>query len=409
MLPIKMQAARRSLISDYPYLATAVLAMQPVARPRLGTMAVDRWWRVYYDPEIAEKWTVKQIAGVFYHEVEHLLRDHAGRLEQFEREMANLAADMEINDDLKREGINLPGTPVLPSILNFPEGLFAEEYYYMLRGNNQILQENPIFHKNSPMPGAGRCGSCATGIAEPWEEGPPEANNVPGISNTEAELIRRRVAMEVLEHARNTGNIPSHLRRWAEAKLRSGVDWRRELTSAVRRTVSDVAGMCDYSYKRPNRRQSQFGGGKIIFPALRQPLPCVAVVVDTSASIYDEMLSQALAEIQKILQSTQARIHVLAVDAEVQKAKSIGNIKQVELRGGGGTDMRKGIEAATRLTPRPEVCIVLTDGYTPWPEKPPAGMKVIIGLLDIGLANRVPEWARVVKITEEKPVNRLCI
>ncbi|MGB9372573.1 MAG: VWA-like domain-containing protein, partial [Jiangellales bacterium] len=51
------------------------------------------------------------------------------------------------------------------------------------------------------------------------------------------------------------------------------------------------------------------------------------------------------------------------------------------LGGGGGTDMRAGIEAASRARPRPDVLIVLTDGYTPWPERPPAGMALVVAML----------------------------
>src|SRR5437764_1272375 len=42
----------------------------------------------------------------------------------------------------------------------------------------------------------------------------------------------------------------------------------------------------------------------------------------------------------------------------------------VQLTGGGGTDMRVGITAATRARPAPHVIVVLTDGDTPWPDEP---------------------------------------
>ena len=43
--------------------------------------------------------------------------------------------------------------------------------------------------------------------------------------------------------------------------------------------------------------------------------------------------------------------------------------------------MGKGIQAAMELKPTPDVVVVLTDGFTPWPDKPPKA-KVIVGLLD---------------------------
>jgi hypothetical protein len=48
----------------------------------------------------------------------------------------------------------------------------------------------------------------------------------------------------------------------------------------------------------------------------------------------------------------------------------VTSAQQVTLAGGGGTDMRVGIRAAQALPERPGVVIMLTDGFTPWPEAP---------------------------------------
>jgi predicted metal-dependent peptidase len=41
------------------------------------------------------------------------------------------------------------------------------------------------------------------------------------------------------------------------------------------------------------------------------------------------------------------------------------------MKGGGGTDMGAGIEAAMEERIKPDVLIVITDGMTSWPENPP--------------------------------------
>jgi hypothetical protein len=61
--------------------------------------------------------------------------------------------------------------------------------------------------------------------------------------------------------------------------------------------------------------------------------------------------------------------------------------------------MGAGLAAASKLKPRPQVAIVLTDGYTPWPKTPPRKMRVVVGLLDPSGATA--EWARTVKIEEK--------
>jgi hypothetical protein len=79
------------------------------------------------------RWDVKELAGVLYHEVTHLLRAHHERFEHADRETANVSADIEINDDIRAEGVQLPEGALYPETFGFPEGLLAEEYYSLFQ------------------------------------------------------------------------------------------------------------------------------------------------------------------------------------------------------------------------------------------------------------------------------------
>jgi predicted metal-dependent peptidase len=161
--------------------------------------------------------------------------------------------------------------------------------------------------------------------------------------------------------------------------------------------VADTAGAVDYSYRRPSRRASV--AGNVVLPALRRPVPEVAVVCDTSGSMTEDLLAMALTEVEGLLRSLglARQVRVLACDVAVAPAQRVSSARQVELVGGGGTDMGAGIAAAARLRPRPAVTVVLTDGYTPWPAQPPRGMRVVIGLLG-ERAPDAPDWARAVRV-----------
>ncbi|HEV2785292.1 MAG TPA: VWA-like domain-containing protein, partial [Solirubrobacteraceae bacterium] len=104
--------------------------------------------------------------------------------------------------------------------------------------------------------------------------------------------------------------------------------------------------------------------------------------------------------VQGILQGVgldRDHLHVLSCDAYVHRVQRITSARQVELRGGGGTNMGAGIEAALELRPTPSVIVVLTDGYTPWPAEGPKRARVVVGL--VGPADwPVPVWARCVRI-----------
>ena len=175
------------------------------------------------------------------------------------------------------------------------------------------------------------------------------------------------------------------------------VDWRRLLAAELRRAIADRAGAADYSYRRPSRRAAVTGD--VVLPALRRPVPEVAVVCDTSGSMTDELLAMVLAEVEGLLRSLGAsrQLRVLACDVAAGAAQRVSSARQVELVGGGGTDMGAGIAAAALLRPRPAITVVLTDGFTPWPGRPPKGMRVLVALL--GDASRgAPAWARTVRV-----------
>ena len=50
----ELAAARLWAVNEAPYFATALFASVPILIPGLGTMASDRHWRMYIDPELTE-------------------------------------------------------------------------------------------------------------------------------------------------------------------------------------------------------------------------------------------------------------------------------------------------------------------------------------------------------------------
>jgi len=128
-------------------------------------------------------------------------------------------------------------------------------------------------------------------------------------------------------------------------------------------------------------------------------LPKVAMVLDTSGSMNDQMLSQLLAEVEGVLRGLgvgRRHLRIVCCDAKAFEAQKVLQARDVELLGGGGTGMGAGLAKAAELRPRPDLIIVLTDGYTPWPSAPPSGIRVIVGLMDaMGV---VPDWARAILI-----------
>ncbi|MYS64306.1 hypothetical protein GTW66_09500, partial [Streptomyces sp. SID5473] len=87
---------------------------------------------------------------------------------------------------------------------------------------------------------------------------------------------------------------------------------------------------------------------------------------------------------------------VLACDADVHAVARVTAVDQVELAGGGGTDMTVGIRRALAAQDPPNIVVVLTDGYTPWPPEP-VSARLIAALIGQD-APEPPPWAETVRI-----------
>ena len=409
-----------------PYLATAVFRLEPWAVDGLGTFGVDGAWRVLLDPAVLDDWGVPATAGVLLHEVGHALRDHAGQAallgSDLDRFAWNCCADAAINDDLVAAAVPLPGRPVLPGDLHdahgdpLTPGGTALAYYDALPVVGAQDDDAGAVADRAPGTAAGpvvvvpgrvpppttSCGRIAGGVAHPVDL-PADAG--PGVSPAEQRLARRAVATAVERAAQGErGTVPAGLRRWAGDELSPPrVPWRRVLRGTVRRGLATAAGAVDTTYARPSRRRVP----GVVLPGTRRPVPSVTVVVDTSASMGEEALRAVLGEVEGLARqvgATGQRLRVLAVDAAVHEVRTVGRAAEVVLRGGGGTDLTPGLDAAVRGHPRPDVVVVCTDGFTPWPQDPPGRARWIVVLVRDGggMLRRQPPpppaWADVVDV-----------
>ena len=388
-MSLNFPAARLFALNERPYLAVALSALVPVKRPGLKTMAVDRQGRIYWDPDLS--WTAPEAGWAILHEVQHWLRSHHERAEPFltaggcrqcVARQINHCEDAEINDDLEAEGGKLPQhqTRIFPRTLVPPQpnNLLWEQYYQALGPPKEHQHDDPSL----------LCGSAAHGIPQDYED--PSA---PSYGPVEADLIRDQTARDIIAHSKAYGSMAGRLLRWATERVGPPkIAWEQEMTASTHAACRLVAGASDYSYTRP-RRRGTFNG--VILPAMVRPLPSVVIVLDTSASMSAKVeLPLALAEIPGIVRALgQHTVPVICCDTEAAAAQHVTQVAQLQLQGGGGTDMAAGIAAARKLG---DVVIVLTDGHTPWGDVKPEGIEIIVGLIGAGAAKRstVPRYVR---------------
>jgi predicted metal-dependent peptidase len=384
--------------ADHPYLAHALYALVPVAEPAIPRMTCDERWRLYVNPDWLTATDVPDIGRELAHLTWHLLLDHADRARDQHVDASTAqqwteATDATIVHTLQAGGLS-PADLVGASDLGLPEARSAEEYFALI--SRLEVPPEPDRPDQSPVPPTVGCGSAGDGVRREHEL-PPDAD-VGGIETEDARDIRRRVAIEydAFERQHGRGDRPGDALRWSKRILEPTVRWEPLLAGAVRRAAGWANGRTDYTYSRPSRRQST--SPRILLPGMRRPLPSVAVVIDTSGSVDDTLLGQALGEVEGALRGLgvgESSLAVFSCDAAVHQVQRVRRASDAQLAGGGGTDMRVGIRAAHQQRPRPDVIVVLTDGWTPWPEQPPPGSAVIAGLLgrDRRELPPTPDWA----------------
>jgi predicted metal-dependent peptidase len=328
------------------------------------------------------------------HECLHPLRKHFARAAAANIPMreANICQDAEINDGSKLRKF-LPSTGIIyPEDFGWKPGKTFEEYW----------QNYPKQEPEGAGEGVanGDCGSGASGEPQPYEL-PPPSEGGPGLDEVDMEVIRRQVAKDVKRAAgSDPDSVGGSSLRWATDVLSPPIiPWQSVLRRHSKRFREWMKGNLTTTYTRMSRRNSD--PRKLCRPGMTDPVPNIAVAVDTSGSMDAEIGAQVLAEVQSCLRAgSGSGGTVLVCDAQMQGLKKVKHVREMEFRGGGGTDMRVVIEAAAKLRNRPDYLVILTDGHSPWPKSPPRHMRVVIGLIGAWKANpeRLPTWAKVIDI-----------
>ncbi len=440
-----VRASRIFAADCVSWFAPALYAAPLVLTEALPAPAgIDHHGRVYFNP----RWVLKirdlcggdrskllrQLGFLWYHETAHWLREHAQRAEEMSAnpQVWNIATDLEINDGVP-EGLELVQHAgvielALPEHFQLENGQIAEWYY-------RRLLEQALTHPSPPSPEASGEGGSQTPLShsvgegsgvragtplshsvgeglgvraiddgsgihnqpQPWELG-SESHDAPALNDFDRQSLREVVAQRILdEHQKDRGTIPAGWVRWAQEVVKPKVNWREQLKRAVRGAISEGFGQrLDYSLRRPNRRISVYHPFHL--PSLQgEYKPRVVCIVDTSGSIGNTELTQAMAEVRGVLEQLRVPVTVIPCDAVPYEAVQVLTksdwVKATQsLKGGGGTDMVAGLNHALQMKPPPEAVIVLTDGHTPFPNERPKQTQVIWAIFKLGEGEPRKPW-----------------
>lgn len=398
-------SARLTVLDRWPYAASAILSLIPRRSEIVPIAGVDKHWRLYYHPTNFPALSEAERAAVIAHECGHVMFAHHARSKAIFGETTsarnlyiwNLATDCAINCLVKKSRFELPADCVWPSIWGFPEDLSADEYLDLFLSMDNPPEPPQWFIDGLPQPADSTPkliggGSIGDGQPKPWEEGEPTAY-APGVDKSAQEAALKQTAKKLKQH----GHGHAMLERWADEITTCKVNPRVILSRFIRHVGAVERGGDHRSYRRLSRRSRP----DLCLPSDWQPLyPKMTQILDTSGSMGPEDLAKGLSFVDATIRSFELDgIEVVCGDTAIATQAVVKSAAQVELAGGGGTEMDTLIRlVAERTENRPDMIVVITDAATDWPSEPidiPVAAVIVTDRYS-DYIERVPDWIKKV-------------
>lgn len=339
-----IEKAQVALLVDSPFWGSLSLHLAVEESTATETMATDGK-RLLFSPAFVASLPMVELVGVIAHEVSHCMFRDMETINGRDHELWNIATDYRINLILTDAGFRLPSDMLLDRQY---QGMSAEAIYAKLEKE-----------ASKPKP-------CPWGEVKPGEKpksGPDGQQSKPTGPNWQVAVSQAAKA------AKMRGKMPGGLERLIGELIAPPRSWQEILREYV---TNALRSKDDYTWSRPGRRSH--GTGYYMPSMVSETLGCVAVILDTSASIGDDILNGFVAEVEMIAADTGASVELACADTRVFPCGRFepGSPIPRKFEGFGGTDFEAGIKWADSIEDS-AVTIYLTDGEGWFPrcsEKP---------------------------------------
>lgn len=297
------------LLRDEPFFGAISRCINKTANGSIPTAGVKinketQQFEMIYNPKFFLGLTQAERAAVLMHEFWHVVNEHVtGRLPaEGMTKMWNIATDLAINSHLP----NIPKMACIPTVgpfAKYPKGLSAEQYFEMLKEDEQ-------FNKPPPQDGDGE----GEGSPDSFDDHSGWSENSGDIDNTTNEIAKEALkeamkkAAEEANRSNNWGSVPSDVRKQIMDRLNPSVDWRKMLRYFIK-----TSKRCDKSstVRRINKRFPRIHAGKKV-----NRIANIAISIDQSGSVNDEMLAMFFTELNEL--ANLATFTVVPFDTRVE-------------------------------------------------------------------------------------------
>ncbi|RPJ30684.1 MAG: hypothetical protein EHM17_11185 [Verrucomicrobiaceae bacterium] len=333
----------------------------------IPTAATDGW-NVMVNPEFVSSLTDPQLRLLILHEQQHKAYRHLRvwrSLINENAQLANIAMDHFVNLTL----MDMNGTDdflAMPALGVQPEpkyrGWSVGRIFADLKKNPpptppQSFDEH--LPDNAPPPDADTSDADTSDAAQQAFDDKRIKEIDQALRQGEI-LAKRRAAQMGLDNTPSFGEL-----------LHPARNWREVLREFVSETCT---GRDEATWRRPNRR---YLDADIYLPSMvSTTMTRLAVVFDTSGSCFGtDIATRFVSELAVIIEQVKPTyVDVMYVDTRVAAHQTFEHgqfaVADLQPRGGGGTDLPVAFDYMHAKNIKPDACVVLTDGETPFGTPP---------------------------------------
>ena len=375
----RLLIARMSILSRNGFFGLLLMHMKFALDNTIQTAATDGE-RIYFDPKFLDSISDPELIFILMHEIMHVALRHTFRTGSRDSFAFNIACDIVVNSNILQASGMDPASITLAkygeSMHMTPNGdegfnYTAEEVYEMLSDRESSR---------------GFCDDHSR-----WGSARDEAMEA-------VWAVRIRDAYEAsMAGGPGRGTLPAGVERALKELMHPGTDWRVLLNDFIHEEVTD------YSFMPPDHRYTDSPFYLPDFNDTETFVKDILFMIDTSASMSEDEITQAYSEIKGAIDQFGGRLEgwLGFFDAAVVPPEPFADESEfmiIRPEGGGGTSFEVIFDYVRSEMEDREIAsiIIMTDGYAPFPEESAA-----MGIPVMWMINNdtvTPPWGKVARI-----------
>ena len=382
---------RQAMLDQQPFVGALAMSLNiiPVRDNRISTACTDGN-NIYFDIDFLSQLTNDERTFVIAHEIWHNVMCHFLRDEGRDRNLFNIATDIEVNELLASENMHVPKNVCRASKYGFPIGLSAEDYYELLIQNQKNNQQQSSSNNNQQQSSSGtqpnnsvNDNSLSSNNSQfdrhiyvgddiKIEEGEQNIDDKYGRVEQDSEFspeadthtiekVRSAAIYAAQTIEKHGGTLSANIKKLVNKMLEPKMPWRELLSQFI----SKCYGQKNV-WSRPNRR---FIHSNTYLPSRDGDEIKIVVGIDTSASV-DTHLPMFLGELNGLVKSfANYQITVIEADYKVTNCTVYNEENILDLdnnkfnvHGGGGTELHSIFKYIENEDIEADAIVIFTDG-----------------------------------------------